>query len=93
MSRHNAAVLTAATLRRPEPSPAPLTRHSTLSPPTVTQSQGSAVAPPGFLNTDCRFGFANCNPSWLHVGCASPRAGTATANFPRRANLNGVFSS
>ena len=36
---------------------------------SVAQSQGSAVSPPGFLNTDCRFGFANCNPSWL--GCAS----------------------
>ena len=56
---------------RRQPPSAWLSPCSPVSPRSVAQSQGSAVSPPGFLNTDCRFGFANCNPSWL--GCASLR--------------------
>ena len=40
---------------------------SHISPRSVAHSKGSAVSPRGFLNTVCRFGFANCNPSWLGV--------------------------
>ena len=29
------------------------------------ERQGRLTLYPGFLNTDCRFGCGNCNPSWL----------------------------
>jgi hypothetical protein len=29
------------------------------------ERQGRLTLYPGFLNTDCRSGFAICNPSWL----------------------------
>ena len=33
-----------------------------IPPRSVSIVKASAVSPPGFLNADYRFGFANCNP-------------------------------
>src|SRR5208337_3120699 len=44
-----------------------LSLHSALSSRSVTLGRGSAVPPPGFLNIDWRSGFADSNPSWLHL--------------------------
>jgi hypothetical protein len=54
----------------PEPIATDLSLRSPIAPRSVSHSQGSAVPPPGFLNTDWRSGFADSNPQWLGVSSA-----------------------